>query len=36
VIMGYFVSVQQGSAAERVLIGFGAGAADLKRSSRPN
>jgi hypothetical protein len=30
VIMGYFVSVQQGSAAERVLIGFGSGAADLK------
>jgi hypothetical protein len=30
VIMGYFVSVQEGSAAERVLIGFGSGAADLK------
>lgn len=30
VIMGYFVSVQQGSAAKRVLIGFGAGDADLK------
>ena len=30
VIMGYFVTVQQGSAAERVLIGFGSGAADLK------
>lgn len=28
--MGYFVSVDQGSAAERVLIGFGSGAADLK------
>lgn len=30
VIMGYFVTVQQGSAAERVLVGFGAGDADLK------
>jgi hypothetical protein len=30
VIMGYFVSVQEGSAAKRVLIGFGSGAADLK------
>jgi hypothetical protein len=30
VIMGYFVSVQEGSAAERVLIGFGSGAANLK------
>jgi hypothetical protein len=30
VIMGYFVSVHEGSAAKRVLIGFGSGAADLK------
>jgi Domain of unknown function (DUF4410) len=30
VIMGYFVSIQEGSAGERVLIGFGSGAADLK------
>jgi hypothetical protein len=30
VIMGYFVTVQQGSAAERVVVGFGAGDADLK------
>ena len=30
VIMGYFVTVQPGSTAERVLIGFGSGAADLK------
>jgi len=29
VIRGYFVSVDEGSAAERVLIGFGAGAAEL-------
>jgi Domain of unknown function (DUF4410) len=29
VIRGYFVSVDQGSAAERVLVGFGAGAAEL-------
>ena len=30
VIRGYFVSIKQGSAAERMLIGFGAGAAELK------
>ena len=29
VIRGYFVSVDQGSAAERVMIGFGAGGAEL-------
>ena len=29
VIRGYFVSVDQGSAAERVLVGFGAGDAEL-------
>ena len=29
VIRGYFVSVDQGSAAERVMVGFGAGAAEL-------
>ena len=29
VIRGYFVSVDEGSAAKRVLIGFGAGAAEL-------
>jgi Domain of unknown function (DUF4410) len=29
VIRGYFVSVNEGSAAERVLVGFGAGAAEL-------
>jgi Domain of unknown function (DUF4410) len=29
VIRGYFVSVDEGSAAERVLIGFGAGGAEL-------
>jgi hypothetical protein len=29
-LMGYFVTVQQGSAAKRVLIGFGSGDADLK------
>jgi len=30
VIRGYLISVQQGSAAERVAVGFGAGASDLK------
>ena len=30
VIRGYLVSVHQGSAAERVAIGFGAGASELK------
>lgn len=30
VIKGYFLSIQQGSAAERVIIGFGAGGADLQ------
>jgi hypothetical protein len=29
VIRGYFVSVDEGSAAKRVLVGFGAGAAEL-------
>lgn len=29
VIRGYFVSVDEGSAAERVMVGFGAGAAEL-------
>lgn len=29
VIRGYFVSVDEGSAAERVLVGFGTGAAEL-------
>jgi Domain of unknown function (DUF4410) len=29
VIRGYFVSVDEGSASERVLVGFGAGAAEL-------
>ena len=29
VLRGYFVSVQEGSAAERVLLGFGKGAAEL-------
>jgi Domain of unknown function (DUF4410) len=27
---GYFVSVEEGSATQRVLVGFGAGAAELK------
>jgi hypothetical protein len=30
VLRGYFVSVDEGSAAERVVVGFGAGAAELK------
>ncbi len=30
VIKGYFVSVDEGSAAKRVLIGFGSGAAELR------
>jgi len=30
VLRGYFVSVDEGSASERVLIGFGAGAAELR------
>jgi Domain of unknown function (DUF4410) len=30
VIRGYFVSVDQGSATKRVLVGFGSGAAELK------
>jgi hypothetical protein len=30
VIRGYFVSVDQGNAAERLVIGFGSGASDLK------
>jgi hypothetical protein len=30
VIRGYFVSIDEGSAAKRMLIGFGSGAADLK------
>jgi hypothetical protein len=30
VIIGYFESVQKGSAAERVALGFGSGAADLR------
>ncbi len=30
VIMGYFESVDSGSAAERIVLGFGSGAADLK------
>lgn len=30
VIMGYFLSMEEGSAIKRVLIGFGSGAADLK------
>jgi hypothetical protein len=30
VLRGYFVSVDQGSATQRVLVGFGAGAAELK------
>ena len=30
VIRGYFVSIEKGSAAERMVIGFGAGAAELK------
>ena len=29
-IRGYFVSVDEGSAAKRVLIGFGSGAAELR------
>jgi hypothetical protein len=29
-IMGYFVSVQEGGATERVVLGFGSGAAELK------
>jgi hypothetical protein len=29
-IMGYFVSIQEGSATERVVLGFGSGAAKLK------
>jgi hypothetical protein len=29
VIRGYFITVDEGSAAERVLVGFGAGAAEL-------
>jgi len=30
VLMGYFESVDTGSAAERIVLGFGSGAADLK------
>jgi hypothetical protein len=30
VIRGYFLSVEEGSAAKRMIIGFGSGAADLK------
>jgi hypothetical protein len=30
VIRGYFLSVDEGSTAERMLVGFGSGAADLK------
>jgi len=30
VLRGYFVSVDEGSAGERVLVGFGAGAAELR------
>lgn len=30
VVRGYFVSVDEGSASKRVLVGFGSGAADLK------
>jgi uncharacterized protein DUF4410 len=30
VIKGYFLSIQQGNAAERVLIGFGSGGAELR------
>jgi len=30
VIMGYFESVDEGSAAKRIVLGFGSGAADLK------
>ena len=30
VLRGYFVSVDEGSAGERLLIGFGAGAAELR------
>jgi hypothetical protein len=30
VLRGYFVSVDEGSAAQRVLVGFGAGSAELK------
>jgi hypothetical protein len=30
VIRGYFVSIDEGSAAKRMLIGFGSGSADLK------
>jgi hypothetical protein len=30
VLRGYFVSVEEGSATQRVLVGFGAGAAELK------
>jgi hypothetical protein len=30
VLRGYFVSVDEGSATQRVLVGFGAGAAELK------
>ena len=29
-IMGHFVSIQEGSATERVVLGFGSGAAELK------
>ena len=30
VIRGYFLSVNQGNRAERMLVGFGEGAADLR------
>ena len=30
VIRGYFLSVEQGSAAKRMIVGFGSGAADLR------
>jgi len=30
IIQGYLLSVQQGSAAERIVIGFGAGASELR------
>ena len=34
VLRGYFVSVDEGSAGKRVLVGFGSGAAELGRRSK--
>ena len=36
VFKGYLASVQEGSAAQRVAIGFGSGASELRRQSQPS